>query len=1265
MTRQTLSFQVDPQVDPSRVARSSSAFYDRTPLSFRERSVSFQPQEHNRKETPRLRKRISRHKRNVSGASHQSIHLSPPVQASRSLVRKSLTGSAVLGMTINDRAEILADVAGDCLVTLVKSAFEERPRSRRNAEQDEARKAWEGLYAIRQSYIFPPYSPPFPLPTDILESFHSQVRAAVDPSTLTRAVQLSNLATFIWSILRPDEAGSMLAALDMDDEDNKAGRVTRAKGKAKATDVDFELLKKVRRRNAILLSAWKRFWLIVVPRDKRTSESALRIWLDFATQIQLVYRCRWIGSHSQLDDSLPPPPPLQIRDLFSPSAVGRYGQWEISEDFDSQSIDEEKFNIEERWNTLAKRRAKELNSLATEVLMRKYPYIVFQQEMMAYIQHEILGSPNAALLTPGRRRLLIGSAAEVEESSSESDPSNGMDDDVSDPSEQNSRTGIEEDPSDDPIDHDLLAEIANELDQEQQSLKNRSAPQTHDGGENITDDLAYQQDEVEEETEWIVKDHQQARAAAQAVPSGRFFARPHADDNADQNLPPRFNWAARQADAMQVDWESQSVNGSEGSAEYQSHSNPQEDDVPSSPVVSGIEASHTGNIRASGRRSSPPPLHASRTSYLNVNKSTTPRPYRVVGRDSTIAMPPAAPDSPSGSSNEEEEFVEEEATPEMSGEEENIADLLPDMAQFTTRVAQTSSNGPQTPQQEDGEPRTADLLSDGNMLTGEGILVQPVSANGAGFDMDIPDDEPDLRDGDLAQTTSQAAFISSRPRKSLEAHQFALPDEEEDHEDRELLHQAQRARELDRLPAIKPEPMPRHDRIEDERPFRPLLLRGGRAQPSQLRDEDDPYLVDENGSPLEPDELYMVPLDHAPQKSQIHGKLGNTQSTYCRLTGPRRWAKEEELLLYRTVQKVPMEEEYPLRAAWFLHGEFGRFSTALKWFNTQHMKDKMRVIVSSRLNKGRPVVGRARFWLPKGNPGKLQYEEELEETKRRAEVREEEEARQPADAAARPQEGPAQLAQEDEDGESDVEGVDQEDEVEELIDDDDFPEAVTFDIDENHLASQRPRSTPKGRRNPRRKSKGRRSYAQMVEAEEVSTPAGPSGAQARAERYAKRQHREEQTGDGQQTGADEASSKRPRRRSEVVIEITPTRPTGEEQEEVVNDQEPTPQPSKRRRQKPTRYTKYARKTVGVTGQRARKTAQPTINRLPEPEVEEDSPVDDAHIEEEGEQANIAGSAVQATQYTDGEEGGGVEDGLSDDDVAQEREAIKRRVLGLA
>ncbi|KAK8861651.1 hypothetical protein IAR55_002474 [Kwoniella newhampshirensis] len=1281
LTRQTISQQFEARDEPSGRDRSSSAAPGGYAHSTRERSISFGPLQTDKDATPqpRTRTRMSRHKRN---ASHQSIHLSPPVR-SKPLIRKSLTGSAVLGMTINDRAEILADVAGDCLVTLVRSIHEERPRTGKSGDQDDARKAWDGLYALRQSYIFPPYSPPFPLPTDIIESLHSQVRSSVDPSGLVRAVQLSNLATFIWTILRPDEAGSIMSALDIDDgeDESVAERLTRSKGKWKAKEVDDELVRKVRRRNLILLSAWKKFWLVVVPRNKRTSESALRIWLDLATQVQLLYQCSTTRPTPQLDTSLPRPPSSQIRDLFSPSAVGRYGQWEISEDYDSLDFDQDKMNIEERWNTLAKRRLNELNSVPPEILIRKYPYDIFRQEIMGYIQHDVLGSPTAILLTPGRRRLLIGSAAVAMSSSEPSEESDLAGDDADATSQSEAQHGEGDSRTASPIDFDLLAEIANELDGEQ------NFP--------ITTDLAGQGDI--DGHEWAIKDYVPPRGQEQATPSGRLLANADGALIEAQRAPPRFKWAAKQEDAVQVDWESLSIDGNDSAPQLaieqtkddQSESLSQAK-TSEQPVPSNVERSNAS------LRGVSPPIRVARTSHLNSRTTDTPVPYR-----SNPASAPQNSRSPfqsrSMSVDDEPELHEEERTPEMSGDEEDIADLLPDMnmAQLSARVARTSSNELQTPYEKDEEEDFADLLPDGNILSAGGLLVPPIFPIEAGIDMDAPQQTDNPGNVEPAQTSSQAAYISSRPRKSLEAHQFTLPDEEEDQDDRKLLQHIQRVRALDRQPSVKLEGLPREGEASSQPSRLPLFPRGGRAQVSLLRDDEDPFLVDEDGSSLEPDPLFIIPVDYKPVKSQIHGKLDNTRSTYCRLTGKRKWTKEEELLLYRTVQKVPMHEEYPLRVACALHGEYGSISTTLKWYNAQHMKDKMRVVVSSRLSKGRPVVGRARFWLPKDSQGRREYEQEMAELKREREpspeVEVETEDDEPDGAASHDERGGGSGQDEEEERDSDSDH-DQEEAMEQFIDDD-FPEAVIvsssckvvredcnadetqFDIDVDGRSHQ---SSPPHKPGTGRKTRKTRSTHFHLEAVDESVrPAttAAASAQARADRAAKRKNRNQLATEAPKKAGKRTPTKRARRKSEVVVEIVAApRPTeqAELETEPATEQELIMRPSHRRQKPKSRKapTKSKKSVKGVAAQKARKTAQPIANQFPEPETgdvpEADMESESDDMPEDGPVApdtmEVNGSAGQATQYEDEVDDTAAQQGSPDAEEKQRRAEILKQVL---
>lgn len=156
-----------------------------------------------------------------------------------------------------------------------------------------------------------------------------------------------------------------------------------------------------------------------------------------------------------------------------------------------------------------------------------------------------------------------------------------------------------------------------------------------------------------------------------------------------------------------------------------------------------------------------------------------------------------------------------------------------------------------------------------------------------------------------------------------------------------------------------------------------------------LPDPDDLYMIDEDGSPLEPDSEYSVPHRYEFPPSRLHGQKDDQTSTYSRRAGTRRWTQDEAILMYRTVQKVPLDQAYPLRVVWYLYGEHGILSHDLEDFNPQHMKDKMKTIVQTRLNNRRPVIGRARFWLPpvgrgQDHPDKIALKAEIAEADKRA-----------------------------------------------------------------------------------------------------------------------------------------------------------------------------------------------------------------------------------------------------------------------------------------
>ncbi|WWC60397.1 uncharacterized protein I303_102969 [Kwoniella dejecticola CBS 10117] len=974
----------------------------------RHRSVSFQPPDHS--STPRH----SRHRRRTSGESHFSVRLTPPMRTpkSKAVIRKSLTRSNALGMSINDRADILADVAGDCLVTLVKDTLRgDSARRRRSSINDEAKKAWDGFFGLRQSYLFPPYAPPFPSLADTLRSLHEQIQSTLDAQSLAQAIDLSNLATFVWVIARPDEAGDHFQ-LELDEEDEPPRRrSTRNRPKAQEVEIDPELARKVKKRNAMLMMAWKKFWFVVVPQEKRTSEIALRLWLDFATQIALVYQ-RTTVEDLDLNLSLPPPSQTLLAELFSPSAVGRLGQWTISEDFDSQDYSEEKGKVEERWTVLAKRRTDELGRLDQDESRGRYPFENFRTEMIAYVQHEVLASPVNTLLTPGRRRLLAASSESTrlprigfeDASSSDSDPDNTplAHWSYEGPGSSTDEEGQKEiDSSDsnegDPIDLDILALVAAEFEDadrtallsRNESLQGQGAdmaevetqiPISSDNGSDVEalESVKEEEEDGMEEEDWMVKNAETLNT------KGRIHLRKDGQSRAE----PRFDWTARQNDAVQVEWESQSEYGDEPQLPSFPEVQPSgpvedEDEPPSnnrpryagSPVPPAISSSVLARLIEIDARASPPPIRAEPFRLPPLNAS---RPNSGVA-DPPLAESgieePTAKDRQLSGEEEEEEAVEgiqaEKQTaavsdlgPDGDGEEEvdEFADLLPAESQFApVRFAETDD----------------DIQEDFNLQDGNHVELVPRMV------VDMVEADP------LTRPASQNHYMSSRPRKSAEAHAFVLPEHDEDLEDRQLLD-----RSVSPLLSVRSES--RDFMMKPEPVLQPLGLHGflNRMHPASFRrqrgltvpflpEDEDPFLHDEDGYPLEPEGLYLAPVDPTEsRKSRIHGKTNTSTSGYCRLTGKRKWTKEEELLLYRTVQKVPLAEEYPLRIVWQLYGEFGRFGNQLRWYNTQHMKDKLRTTVKRRQNEGRKVEGRVRAWAARGTREREEWEEEWEEYKR-------------------------------------------------------------------------------------------------------------------------------------------------------------------------------------------------------------------------------------------------------------------------------------------
>jgi hypothetical protein len=156
-------------------------------------------------------------------------------------------------------------------------------------------------------------------------------------------------------------------------------------------------------------------------------------------------------------------------------------------------------------------------------------------------------------------------------------------------------------------------------------------------------------------------------------------------------------------------------------------------------------------------------------------------------------------------------------------------------------------------------------------------------------------------------------------------------------------------------------------------------------------------MYDELGRPLEPNEDYIVPATWDPPKSRIHGKKAGKVYQYSRLDGRKvRFTGPESLLLWRAVQQAPMSVENPVDAAAYLYGEFGVRNHTLALYNKQHMRSRLVTMCETRVNRGLPIEGRARMFLPLKHPLRREYEEDkvawrAEEAARLVRVKREEE----------------------------------------------------------------------------------------------------------------------------------------------------------------------------------------------------------------------------------------------------------------------------------
>jgi hypothetical protein len=187
------------------------------------------------------------------------------------------------------------------------------------------------------------------------------------------------------------------------------------------------------------------------------------------------------------------------------------------------------------------------------------------------------------------------------------------------------------------------------------------------------------------------------------------------------------------------------------------------------------------------------------------------------------------------------------------------------------------------------------------------------------------------------------------------------------------------------------------------------------------------YMVDEHGDELIPNEDYVLPAGYTPPPSNLFFKGKRVDGSRKKFT------EAQALLLYRTVQQVPMSEPAPISVVNYLHGEFGLLGQSLAQWNTTMMKDKLLTILQVRKNNAWPIVGRARKYCPKDWAENIEYKEEVQaiadgEEEHAKEMKEEterqiceleEEARREAEEAA-------------EDGDEDGTSSSSEEEIDEL-----------------------------------------------------------------------------------------------------------------------------------------------------------------------------------------------------------------------------------------
>jgi len=135
----------------------------------------------------------------------------------------------------------------------------------------------------RRNKLFSPDSLPFNDFEDVREAFHSSVRRRINTASLERAIHLSNLATFLWVMLQPDKAHTLLGRPEGRTPASKRSRIPL--GTARVEDEERQDVRDiVSRRNRVFGMAWKRYWKDVIPQSMRANKHSINLWAHLSVQ---------------------------------------------------------------------------------------------------------------------------------------------------------------------------------------------------------------------------------------------------------------------------------------------------------------------------------------------------------------------------------------------------------------------------------------------------------------------------------------------------------------------------------------------------------------------------------------------------------------------------------------------------------------------------------------------------------------------------------------------------------------------------------------------------------------------------------------------------------------------------------------------------------------------------------------------------------------------------------------------------------------------